>query len=200
MPSAPIRRTAEDEEARVAAQTQRRRRARRQALASTRSPSVLSLACRRPTRPALPALPALPAPAPASVSVLAAGGVPYSFSEVSFETPGEGEGPPSVAPAPLRHRGNKNSSGVLAWYRGRSFAFWWPVVLAAALFLLCLLVAVVGAVNRRFEALAGRIAALELELGQPMLMDASAGRGVECECFMLPGFCFVILHKIRLAT
>ena len=107
--------------------------------------------------------------------MLAAGGVPSSFSEVSFETPGEGEGPPSVAPAPLRHRGNKNSSGVLAWYRGRSFAFWWPVVLAAALFLLCLLVAVVGAVNRRFEALAGRIAALELELGQPMLMDASAG-------------------------
>ena len=65
--------------------------------------------------------------------------------------------------------------GVLAWYRGRSFAFWWPVVLAAALFLLCLLVAVVGAVDRRFEALAGRIAVLELELGRPVLMDASVG-------------------------
>ena len=153
----------------MAAQTQRQRRARRQALASTQSRAVLSLACRRP------ALPALPAPAPAPVSVLAAGGAPSSFSEVSFETPGEGEGPPSVAPAPLRHRGNTNSSGVLAWYRGRSFAFWWPVVLAAALFLLCLLVAVVGAVNRRFEALAGRIAVLELELGRPVLMDASVG-------------------------
>ena len=51
------------------------------------------------------------------------------------------------------------------------------MVLAAALFLLCLLVAVVGAVNRRFEALAGRIAVLE-ELGRPMLVDASAGLSV----------------------
>ena len=49
------------------------------------------------------------------------------------------------------------------------------MVLAAALFLLCLLVAVVGAVDRRFEALAGRIAVLELELGRPVLMDASVG-------------------------
>ena len=67
---------------------------------------------------------------------------------------------------------------MLAWYRGRSFAFWRPVVLAAVLFLLCLLVAVVGAVNKRFEALAGRIAVLELELGRPMLVDASAGWSV----------------------
>ena len=50
--------------------------------------------------------------------------------------------------------------------------------MAAALFLLCLLVAVVGAVNRRFEALAGRIAVLVLELGRPMLVDASAGWSV----------------------
>ena len=47
-------------------------------------------------------------------------------------------------------------------------------VLVVALVLLCLLVAVVGAVNRRFEALAGRIAAVELELGRPMLVDVSA--------------------------
>ena len=62
--------------------------------------------------------------------------------------------------------------------RGRSFAFWRPVVLAAVLFLLCLLVAVVGVVNRRFEALVGQIAVLELELGRPMLVDASAGWSV----------------------
>ena len=36
-----------------------------------------------------------------------------------------------------------------------------PVVLAAALVLLCLLVAVVGAIDKRFEALVGRIAVLE---------------------------------------
>ena len=46
-----------------------------------------------------------------------------------------------------------------------------------ALFLLCLLVGVVGAVNMRFEALAGRIAALELELDRPSLTNAWAGGG-----------------------
>ena len=71
--------------------------------------------------------------------------------------------------------GTSSATHILAWYRGRSFAFWRPVVLAAVLFLLCLLVAVVEAVNRRFEALAGRIAVLELELGRPMLSVASTG-------------------------
>ena len=45
------------------------------------------------------------------------------------------------------------------------------------MFLLCLLVAEVGAVNMRFEALAGRIAALELELDRPSLTDAWVGGG-----------------------
>ena len=40
------------------------------------------------------------------------------------------------------------------------------MVLAAVLFSLCLLVAVVGAIDRRFEALTGRIAGLEAELGR----------------------------------
>ena len=57
--------------------------------------------------------------------------------------------------------------------RGCSFAIWWPVWLAAALVLLCLLVAVVGAIDRRFEALVGRIAVLEEVL-------ASGGDVVYC--------------------
>ena len=45
--------------------------------------------------------------------------------------------------------------------------------------MLCMLIAVVGAINKRFEALAGRIAALELELDRPSLTDAwVGGRGV----------------------
>ena len=68
---------------------------------------------------------------------------------------------PSAASAPVRRRGDTNPSRVWAWYRGRSFVVWWPVWLAAALVLLCLLVAVVGAIDRRFEALVGRIDVLE---------------------------------------
>ena len=51
--------------------------------------------------------------------------------------------------------------------------------MVVALFSLGMLVAMVGAVNRRFEALAGWIAALELELelGQPSLTDAWVGGG-----------------------
>ena len=106
------------------------------------------------------AQPAVGLPLAAAVDFVA-GGEPFSFSEVSYETPREGEGPPSAASAPLRRRGDTNPSGVLAPYRGRSFAVWWPVVLGAALALLCLLVAVVGAIDRRFEALVSRIAVLE---------------------------------------
>ena len=70
-------------------------------------------------------------------------------------------------------------------YRGHSFA-WGLAVLVVALLLLCLLVAVVWAVNRQFEALAGRIAALELELelGQPSLTDAWVGGGGGVERFV----------------
>ena len=45
------------------------------------------------------------------------------------------------------------------------------------MFLLCLLVAMVGAVNKWFEALAGRIAALEVELDRPSLTNAWVGVG-----------------------
>ena len=116
-------------------------------------------------------------PPPAAAVDLVAGGEPFSFSGVSFETPREGEGLPSAASAPLRRRGDTSLRRVWAWYRGcsssRSFAVWWPVWLAAALVLLCLLVAVVGAIDRRFEALVGRIAVLEEVL-------ASGGDVVYC--------------------
>ena len=45
----------------------------------------------------------------------------FSIANKVVETPQEGEGPLSVAPSPLRHRVDPISSGVWAWYRGRSF-------------------------------------------------------------------------------
>lgn len=57
------------------------------------------------------------------------------------------------------------------------FASWRLAVLAVALFLLCMLIGVVGAVNMRFEALIGQIATLELELDRPSLTDAWVSGG-----------------------
>ena len=45
---------------------------------------------------------------------------PFSIANKVVETPQEGEGPLPVAPSPLRHRVDPISSGVWAWYRGRS--------------------------------------------------------------------------------
>ena len=63
-----------------------------------------------------------------------AGGEPFSFSEGLYETPREGEGPLPVAPSPLRHRVDPISSGVWAWYRGRSFVVGVVVVCLVFLF------------------------------------------------------------------
>ena len=134
----------------------RRQSASRQASRSAaRSPSVLSLA--RP-RPALLASPPA-APAPLAAIDLVADGEPFSFSEVSIETPGEGEGPPSVERTSLRRRGDSNPSGGCVSCRGRSSLGWLVVVGLAVL--LCLLVAAVVGVNRQLSALAGRLEALE---------------------------------------
>ena len=54
---------------------------------------------------------------------------------------------------------------------------WWPVAVAVALVLLCLFVGVFHAVNRRFEALAGRVAMLELRADSGQLALALVGRG-----------------------
>ena len=100
----------------------------------------------------------VPPPAAAAVE-LVAGGAPFSFSEVSFETPGEGEGPPSVECTSLRRWGDSNPSGGCVSCRGRS-SLWWLAV--AGLFVLLALLAVAAvAVNMQFAALVGRIAVLE---------------------------------------
>ena len=53
--------------------------------------------------------------------MLDTGSEPFSIANKVVETPQEGEGPLPVAPSPLRHRVDPISSGVWAWYRGRSF-------------------------------------------------------------------------------
>ena len=126
----------EHEAGRQEHRAQRRRVARRRALADTRSPSVLSLARPRPS---------LPCPCPMARD-LVAGGEPFPFSEGPYETPREGEGPPSAAPVPLR---------CWALYRGRSFFSLLQVAL------LCVGCALVCVVWWRVGVLAGRLAALE---------------------------------------
>ena len=66
--------------------------------------------------------------------VLDTGSEPFSISNKVVETPREGEGPLPVAPSPLRHRVDPISSGVWAWYRGRSFVVGVVVVCLAFLF------------------------------------------------------------------
>ena len=55
------------------------------------------------------------------LDVFDTGSEPFSIANKVVETPQEGEGPLPVAPSPLRHRVDPISSGVWAWYRGRSF-------------------------------------------------------------------------------
>ena len=116
---------------------------------------MLSLA--RPF-PAIPAQPAV-VPPPAAAVVHVAGGAPFSVSEVSIETPGEGEGPPSVECTSLRRRGDSNPSGGCVSYRGRSLLG--GLAVAGLVVLLCLLVGVVVGANRQLSALSGRLDALE---------------------------------------
>ena len=146
VPPAPIGRMVEHEAGRQEHRAQRRRVARRRALADTRSPSVLSLARPRPS---------LPCPCPMARDRVA-GGEPFSFSEGLYETPREGEGPPSAAPVPLRCRVVlPHPSRVRALYRGRSFFSLLQVAL------LCVGCALVCVVWWRVGVLAGRLAALE---------------------------------------
>ena len=82
---------------------------------------------------------------------------PFSFSEVSFETPREGEGPPSAVSAPLRRRGDTNPSGGLCAYRGPLFLLGVAVVV-----LVCLLVgALVVSTDRHVQDLNARVELLE---------------------------------------
>ena len=108
------------------------------------------------------AQPAVVPPLAAAV-VSVAGGEPFSFSEVSIETPGEGEGPPSVECTSLRRRGDSNPSGGCVSCRGRSLLGWLAVVGVVAL--LCLLVGCCVLVARSFAALVSRVELLEAGSG-----------------------------------
>ena len=141
----------------------RARAARRAVLAATRDESVLYVGPQvspqqqqlraPPSRLAQPPSP----PLAACVSANPAGDESVSFSDGFFETQRDGEGLSSAAPAPLRRRGNRNPSGVLGAYRGRSLFG----LVGCLVFLWCLAVAVFFAANRRVAVLAGRVAALE---------------------------------------
>ena len=162
-PSAPLQRVVGNRAAAAAVMQPRARAARRAVLAATRDESVLYVGPQvspqqqqlraPPSRLAQPPSPPLAACVPANP----AGDESVSFSDGFSETQRDGEGLSSAAPAPLRRRGNKNPSGVLGAYRGRSLFG----LVGCLVFLWCLAVAVFFATDRRVAVLAGRVAALE---------------------------------------
>ena len=103
------------------------------------------------------AQPAVAPPLAAPVDFVA-DGVELSISE-GCETQRDGEGPPSVASASLRRRGDTNPSGGWCAPAGRSFWVAWAAV--GLVVLLALLVLCVVVANRELAALGGRIAELE---------------------------------------
>ena len=175
LPSAPLARSVEHEGARLETQRRQRQQARRSALAATRSPAVLTLACPRPLAAAAAPVAEAPVELPSVELELEADG---QLSDVVAATPkpSQAGGLGGVAGAPL----GAPAAGLLipqvCAKRLRapicSLFSWWPVLVAVVLVLLCLSVGVVGAIDRRFEAMAGRIAALEEELGGGQLVLA----------------------------
>ena len=103
-----------------------------------------------------------------------------TWGKVSIETPGEGEGPPSVESTSLRRWGDNNPSGGCGSYRGRSLLGW--LVAVGLVVMLCLLVGVAVGANMQLSALSGRLDALEGAVAPAEVAAAPVGVTICVAC------------------